>query len=451
MQILNVPESNAVLGSVPPLAVALQHLTSVVYVLMSAQGIVIAANEGFRRLCCESTDHLAEQTDTVGRDATTFFAGPSFNDISADSTVGDALLYKGLLSFFNIDKQIVSLRATIHRVGKYVEILAEHDVFENQQLINTTLSLNADLAQAQRDLARANRAQATLLAKLEEAQSRMLQREKLASIGQLAAGVAHEINNPIAYVSSNLTSLEEYMQDLWAVFDAFSNTMPLIARDPQAHNTIERICQERDIAFIREDSMALLAQSHDGLQRVKHIVQNLKNFSRVDQAQWQISNLHEGLDSTIQLMATELRTKAELVREYGDLPPIMCAPSQLNQVFMNLLVNAVQSIEKQGIITVRTGRGGIGLDPNQWGWVEVQDTGCGIAEHQMHRLFEPFYTTKMIGQGTGLGLSLCFGMVRNHGGHIEVHSEPDKGARFRIVLPLKGLPPEVASRDTLGV
>ena len=161
-----------------------------------------------------------------------------------------------------------------------------------------------------------------------------------------------------------------------------------------------------------------------------------------------MANLHEGLDSTINLVAAELRTKAEVVREYGDLPALICAPGQLNQVFMNLLVNAAQAIEHHGIITVRTGRGGTGLgaarDPEQWGWVEVQDTGCGIAQHQRHRLFEPFYTTKIIGQGTGLGLSLCYGLVKNHGGYIEVHSEPGQGARFRVVLPLHGAPPRAA-------
>ena len=431
-------------NSCATLAQVLQPLASVVYALLSAQGTVIAANKGFCRLCCAGTEPAVEPADAVGRDAAACFASPSFNHIHAASAVNDALLYEGLLSVLSGDGQAVSLWASVHRRGDNVELLAEHNVEEHEQLIATALSLNAELAHTQRDLARANRAQATLLAKLEAAQSQMLQREKLASIGQLAAGVAHEINNPIAFVSANLTALDEYLQDLWAVLDAYAHATPLIARDAQALSAIERICQERDLAFIREDSVALLAQSRDGLLRVKHIVQNLKDFSRVDQAQWQIANLHEGLDSTINLVAAELRTKAEVVREYGDLPPLMCAPGQLNQVFMNLLVNAAQAIEQHGIITVRTGRGGNGLDPDQWGWVEVQDTGCGIAQHQMHRLFEPFYTTKIVGQGTGLGLSLCFGMVQNHGGRIEVHSELGQGARFRVVLPLQAVPPKAA-------
>ena len=452
MPILTEPDSPAACASEPPslLAQALQPLTSVVYALLSDQGVVIAANAGFCHVCCGGLEPVVEPAVAVWRDAAACFASPSFNELQAVSRVPDALLYQGLLSILKADGHAVSLRATVHRRGDNVEILAEHDIVESEQLIATTLTLNAELAQTQRDLARANRAQATLLAKLEAAQNRMLQSEKLASIGQLAAGVAHEINNPIAFVSSNLTALGEYLQDLWAVLDAYAGATPLIARDAQALHAIERICQERDIAFVREDSVALLAQSRDGLLRVKHIVQNLKDFSRVDQAQWQMANLHEGLDSTLTLVAAELRTKAEVVREYGDLPPLLCAPGQLNQVFMNLLVNAAQAIEHHGIITVRTGRGGFGLDPEQWGWVEVQDTGCGIAQHQMHRLFEPFYTTKIIGQGTGLGLSLCYGLVQNHGGTIEVHSEPGQGARFRVVLPLHAVEPKVTENQQPG-
>ena len=343
------------------------------------------------------------------------------------------------------------MSGTFHRRGANIELLAEHNIEEHEQLLASVLALNAELAQTQRDLARSNRAQATLLAKLEAAQSQMLQTEKLASIGQLAAGVAHEINNPIAFVSSNLTALDGYMQDLWAVLDAYAGATPLIARDAQALSAIESICQERDIAFVREDSVELLAQSRDGLLRVKAIVQNLKDFSRVDQSQWQVANLHDGLDSTLNLVAAQLRAKAEVVRDYGDLPALLCAPGQLNQVFMNLLVNAAQAIEHYGVITVRTGRGDDGLDPDQWGWVEVQDTGCGIAQHQMHRLFEPFYTTKIVGQGTGLGLSLCFGIVQHHGGRIEVHSQPGQGARFRVVLPLHGVAPKVGEDHQSGV
>ncbi len=443
VQIFNEPGRDA--------AQALLPLKAVAYALLSAQGQVIVANAGFCRLCCDGTDAAPDPAAVVGRDVAVIFVGPSFNDISAGSAEPGALLYGGLLSVLTAQGQAVSLSGTFHRRGSNIELLAEHNIEEHVQLLTSVLALNAELAQTQRDLARSNRAQATLLAKLEAAQSQMLQIEKLASIGQLAAGVAHEINNPIAFVSSNLNTLAEYLQDLWAVLDAYAGATPLIARDAQALGTIERICQERDIAFVREDSVELLAQSRDGLLRVKAIVQNLKDFSRVDQSQWQVANLHDGLDSTLNLVAAQLRAKAEVVRDYGDLPALLCAPGQLNQVFVNLLVNAAQAIEHHGVITVRTGRGDDGLDPDQWGWVEVQDTGCGIAQHQMHRLFEPFYTTKIIGQGTGLGLSLCYGIVQSHGGRIEVHSQPGQGARFRVVLPLHGVGPKVTENRQSGV
>lgn len=427
----------------PPtvLAQALQPMRSVVYALLSTQGVVVVANAGFCHVCCVRQAQGADaraMADAVGRNVAACFASPRFEAFDTAPGADGALLYQGLLSLCRPDGYAVSLRASVHRRGDCLELLAEHDIAENEQLLASTLSLNAELAHMQRDLARANRAQASLLAKLEAAQGQLLQQEKLVSIGQLAAGVAHEINNPIAFVSANLTALEGYLQDLWAVLDAYASATPLIAHDAAALAAIAQVCQARDLAFIREDVPSLLAQSRDGLLRVKNIVQNLKDFSRVDQAQWQLADLHEGLDSTLALAAAQWQPKAEVVRAYGDLPPLRCAPAQLNQVFLNLLLNAVQSIAERGSITVRTGRDGDGAV--QWGWVELEDTGCGIAPNQLHRLFEPFYTTKPVGQGMGLGLSLCYGIVAAHGGRIEVHSVLGVGSRFRVWLPLA--PPE---------
>lgn len=293
---------------------------------------------------------------------------------------------------------------------------------------------NADLEDkvAERTLAlqNANTELQQLLNRLDEVQSQLLQREKLAAVGQLAAGVAHEINNPVGFVGSNLASLAEYAADLLAIIDAYAATEPLIARDPHALAAIRRIKEERDLDFVRADLKTLLEESRNGLRRVTRIVQDLKDFSHVDETPWQLADLHKGLDSAINVARSEIMQKAELRREYGDLPVVRCHPGQLNQVFMNLLINAAQAIERHGLITVRTGSSG------DWGWVEICDDGCGIPAGQLARIFEPFFTTKPVGEGTGLGLSMSHSIVSNHGGRIEVTSEAGKGSCFRVCLPL---------------
>lgn len=281
---------------------------------------------------------------------------------------------------------------------------------------------------------------------LDETRSRLLENEKMASIGQLAAGVAHEINNPIGFVNSNLGTLGEYLDDTFAVLDAYAAAEPLIARDPQAIAALRAIKAEREIVFVREDAKSLLAESRDGLSRVKNIVQDLKTFSHVDQAEWSRVDLRVGLESTVNIVWSELRQKAELRREFGDIPPVLCNAGQLNQVFMNLLMNAAQAIDGHGLITVRASAvdGETGAEVR----IEVEDNGCGIsAEHQM-RIFEPFFTTKPVGKGTGLGLSLAWSTVQKHGGRIEIDSVPGRGTCFRVCLPVEG--PEKATKPVEG-
>jgi signal transduction histidine kinase len=186
-----------------------------------------------------------------------------------------------------------------------------------------------------------------------------------------------------------------------------------------------------DIVYLREDVGNLLTESMDGLLRVKRIVQDLKDFSHVDESEKQWADLESGLDSTLNVVWNELKYKADVIKEYGGIPKIMCIPSQLNQVFMNLLMNAVQAIEGHGRITIRTGQEGDNV------WVEVEDTGKGIKPEHLDHIFDPFFTTKPVGAGTGLGLSLSYGIVQKHGGHIEVKSNPGKGTTMRVWLPVK--------------
>jgi PAS domain S-box-containing protein len=269
--------------------------------------------------------------------------------------------------------------------------------------------------------------------RLEEAQNQLLQSEKLASIGQLAAGVAHEINNPIGFVNSNLGSLRRYVEALLALVAAYGRHRDELADDTE----LARLEKAADLDYLAEDLPALLQESEDGLSRVKKIVQDLKDFSRVDSADWQDADINAGIESTLNVVMNEVKYRADVERRYGELPAVRCLAGQLNQVFMNLIVNAAHAMEGQrGLITLSSGveaRGGIdGV------WIEVADTGKGMPPEVRRRIFEPFFTTKPVGQGTGLGLSLSFSIVQKHGGAIDVDSTPGAGTRFRVWVPVAG-------------
>jgi two-component system, NtrC family, sensor kinase len=265
--------------------------------------------------------------------------------------------------------------------------------------------------------------------KLETAHTQLLQSEKMASIGQLAAGVAHEINNPVGFVNSNLGALEKYMDQLFQVIAAYGKAEVLAGG--QLNAEVDKVKASVDLPYLMEDIPNLVKESRDGLARVKQIIQDLKDFSHVDESTWQMADLEKGMDSTLNVVSNEIKYKAEVVKEYAALPDVECMPSQINQVFMNLLVNAAQAIEEKGVITIRSGTAGDEV------WLEVADSGKGIAPEHLNRIFDPFFTTKPIGKGTGLGLSLSYGIVQKHHGRIEAKSELGKGTAMRVWLPLR--------------
>lgn len=273
--------------------------------------------------------------------------------------------------------------------------------------------------------------------KLKEAQALVLQSEKLASIGQLAAGVAHELNNPIAFVKSNLGTLGEYVGEVAGVLQRCQEAMVCWEKGEKENSSrllgeALKAARRADLDGLIPDLNRIVEESLEGADRVAKIVQDLKNFSHVDEAEWKLADINRGLESTLNLVWNELKYKAAVLKELGDIPPIHCYPMQLNQVFMNLLVNASQAIPEKGEIRVKTyARDGEIV-------VEVSDTGVGIAPEYRGRIFEPFFTTKPVGKGTGLGLSITYGIVQKHGGIIEVESEPGKGSLFRIRLPMGG-------------
>lgn len=262
-------------------------------------------------------------------------------------------------------------------------------------------------------------------------ESQLVQSEKLASLGQLAAGVAHEINNPIGFVTSNLGTLDGYFHQLLEMLDAYQAASQ--ALEAQATAQLQQLREKNELEFLLEDIPSLIRESKDGIGRVGQIVKDLKDFSRVDTHQdWQWANLQQGIDSTLNIVAGEIKYKADVIREFQALPDIECLPSQINQVIMNLVINAAQAMgSERGIITLRTGQ----LD--EMAYIEVADNGSGIAPDTLQKIFDPFFTTKPVGQGTGLGLSLSYGIVKKHGGEITVNSQQGVGTTFRVHLPMR--------------
>lgn len=303
------------------------------------------------------------------------------------------------------------------------------------QVHERTLQLEAALRENERinrALQREKAEQGILIKKLEEAHSQLLQSEKLASIGQLAAGVAHEINNPIGFVNSNLGTLQGYVSQLIGLIDATAEAIePLLDNDPTLRQRLGVLRAGAEIDFLREDIVSLIAESIEGTTRVRRIVQDLRDFSRTGEVTLEWADLHAGLESTLNVVANEIKYKADIVREYGNLPQVECRPSQINQVFMNLLVNAAQAIPQHGLITLKSGTLADRV------WVAISDTGKGIPPENMTRIFDPFFTTKPVGKGTGLGLSLSYGIIKKHGGEITVDSQPERGTTFTVWLPLR--------------
>ncbi len=323
------------------------------------------------------------------------------------------------------DGLILQLRVYHHDNGQAAfALIVFHDVSEAHARQQELQRRHAQLRQT--------------LVRLAGAQEQLVQSEKMASIGQLAAGVAHEINNPIGYVHSNLGSLQEYLHSLFSLIDLYERA--LRSPDPKAMlPEIDEMRARYDIDFITGDLPHLMSESREGIERVTAIVRNLKDFSYSGRDDgWKSADLHAGLDSTINIIWNELKYKVTLEKHYGRLPLVQCRPSELNQVFMNILLNASHAIDERGTISVATGVEG------EEAWVEIQDSGHGIPEDILQRIFDPFFTTKPVGSGTGLGLSISYTIVKKHNGRIEARNVPGSGACFRITLPIRQPTPDAA-------
>ncbi len=318
------------------------------------------------------------------------------------------------------------------RTGKW--FVVSHYPFEavsgdGTRAMIVTIHDSTELKKVAEELTRKNLRLNEALAELKHSQAKVLHQEKMASIGQLAAGVAHEINNPIGFINSNLSTLGKYLSRL-SGFLAVQSGCIAAGAPPDQVESVRKQQATLKIDYIVKDLEDLVRESLEGAERVRSIVADLKSFSRVDESEYKQADLNECLRSTINIVWNEIKYKATLKKELGEIPQTRCYPQQMNQVFMNLLVNAAHAIEQQGTITVRS------WEEDGYVCVSVADTGQGIPEANLHRIFEPFFTTKEVGKGTGLGLSITYDIVKKHNGEITVRSEPGKGTDFTVRIPV---------------
>lgn len=307
----------------------------------------------------------------------------------------------------------------------YLELKTPIFADSDNELITGLLGISSDIT----ELKKAEQ-------QLHELHAQLLQNEKMASIGQLSAGIAHEINNPMGFINSNLATLGKYIEK----FDSYIRLLEELVQhdtDGESWQTAAAVKRNLKLEYVLRDVPQLIQESSEGAERVMKIVQDLKTFSRSDTSQTCRADINQNLDSTINIIWNQLKYVAELVRDYGVLPKLPCNIQQLNQVFLNLLVNAAHAIEDKGleeigIVTVKT------RADDESVYISVSDTGCGIPEEIRRRIFEPFFTTKEIGKGTGLGLSISYDIIRKHGGELSVTSEVGQGTTFTIRLPLQG-------------
>jgi PAS domain S-box-containing protein len=334
----------------------------------------------------------------------------------------------------------ISVSTEITHIMELEEAVRQANVILQSNVIERTHELELAKQQLEQELADRVRTQAALQnsydelrglhRQLQEAQQYLLQSEKLAAVGQLAAGMAHEINNPIGFVSSNLAMLSRYQDSLAGILALYREAETGLGEEPRGR--IAALRQKIDLDFVLEDTRALLEETRAGIERVRKIVQDLRDFSRVDSAgQRQWADINQSLETTLKLLGERLADGVEIRREYGQLPQVECDPAELNQVFFNLLNNALQALPQGGRVTLRSG-----LDDARV-WVEIEDNGVGIAEDALPHIFDPFFTTRPVGQGAGLGLSLAYGVVQQHQGRISVDSMVGRGSVFRVTLPIR--------------
>ena len=336
-------------------------------------------------------------------------------------------------------KLIDGLPVTDENGTVFQVVLVSKDITEDRRKTEKIQNLNQELKASSDKIRKKNSELENALRQLRETQAQMLQTEKMASIGQLAAGVAHEINNPTGYVSSNLKTLSNYQESINALMDLYQ-ALKADLRQETANTDAKRevldqlekidaIEKSIDFDFLRSDIMALIGESREGTERIKKIVLDLKEFAHPGQEQKKPTDINRGLESTLNVVLNEFKYKARVVKDFGELPAVSCHPQQLNQVFMNILLNAAQAIEDNGEVRIQTRQNNQNIE------IVIQDNGHGIETENLSRVFDPFFTTKDVGEGTGLGMNIAYNIVKKHDGSIDVESRQGEGTTFTVKIP----------------
>lgn len=307
---------------------------------------------------------------------------------------------------------------------------------ENEKLIlEQNFELEKKVNERTLELKQSNEALEKTLNELKDAQSQLVESEKMAGLGQLTAGIAHEINNPINFVTANIKPLQLDIDDLNEIITRYENLDPTGDIKEQL-GSIEKFKKQIDLDFVQTEIKGLLSGIDEGAKRTAEIIRSLKNFSRLDESDTKPINLNEGIDSTFVLLRSTFPSNLKVIKDYGDIPMVECLPGKINQVFMNIISNGIHAIKnkdeqrEEEQIVVRTWQSGNTVK------VSIKDTGSGMTEETKQKIFEPFFTTKDVGEGTGLGLSIVFRIIESHQGSIDVLSNVGEGTEFIITLPV---------------
>lgn len=427
----DVRESNLLASMTPALPLVLSFLASsdvVSLILLGRNGRIIYANPTLAKRLNISSAEVAGQNCTrflTEPDGKLLIKGLSESNLSPDEEL--------LLNFVDSDQVPHTLRCRFTPVENGYLLLGEPPQDDNQNLQQELIQLNNQLSVLSRENIRKGRELAKALANLKSAQSMLVHQEKMASLGQMTAGIAHEINNPLAFVLGNEQVLKRDFDDLMAFINTLGDALPEIATlSPHIHAEIIAKAGEVDLEYLAEAMPGKIAANIEGLERVKNIVLDLRNFSRLDEAEEKYCNLAEGIEASLRFLGPLLHEHGVTVEtDFAALPQLLCSPGPLNQAISNILVNAIQASRHGQTVKVSTR-----LEGDRY-CVEVLDQGGGIPAEHLKKVFDPFFTTKPVGSGTGLGLSIAHQIVAAHKGQIEIDSLLGSGTTVRLLLPIK--------------